>query len=274
MDRLLGILLVFFGALVALVSIPAGIFLAAYALLGWPGRNVPVGWRGHVLFLGQRTGSEVGEGRRWAPLPFSLKLVDCREITLKTDPLQVFTQDEVLVDIDGSIIYKVVDTNQYLSVDPAGIKQGLDDLYDEVVRLLVIEQPLSEVLKLQVNVSRQVFEHLERQSVPRWGIRIIRVPIPTIKPHDPKVSEDLALRKREQAQTEGQKTQFRNFLDRVEEVARELKKTLPDLPSADIQREAIRTVQAQLGVLTQTSQEIKLTGDGGAETIAKALGRH
>ena len=200
--------------LVFSVSWPVG--LGWWARDGWENldNKIEVGWRGQILFLGGRLLFFFEEGRRWVPKPFGVKVTDCRETILKLNTLDVFTSDPFQVEIDGTVVYRVIDIDAHADVKKEGIQQGIDDLRDEALRTQVAELPLSEVLKMHAALGKQLHSTLEDSVSERWGIKILKVVIAGIRP-DPKVIEDMELRQREMLQTKAQEVEYTNFLQRV-----------------------------------------------------------
>jgi regulator of protease activity HflC (stomatin/prohibitin superfamily) len=242
-------------------------------------RKIEVGWRGQILFLGQRMAAEVGEGWRWIPFPFGLKTADCRETVMKLDQLKIFTSDSVEVKVDGSIVYKVIDLNLYFGVELSGLKQGIDDIWDEVIRTQIVfipllddntqQPPILGVLKMHATLAQKARTVLAGQAGMRWGIEIVRVVVAAITP-DQKMTDDLELRTREERQREGQRIELRHFTDRVMELM------APPPAGAGLTREqAIEQVQLSIGSAAAKTIDAKsFTFDPAtAAIIAAVLGR-
>lgn len=217
MDRFLGVLCAVTITVCTVVLVSNwswGLFFWTLGLSfwAWTGlRKIEIGWRGQLLFIGQRMATTLYEGWRWIPFPFGLKMADCREQIMKLDSLKIFTTDQVPVKVDGSIVYRVTDLNAYFDVEVSGLKQGLDDVWDEVIRTQItgnatLANPgvdLDHVLAMHATLAQQARTVLAGQAGMRWGIRVVRVVVAAITPDD-KVTEDLELRKRERLQRVGQ----------------------------------------------------------------------
>lgn len=279
-DRFLGAVCALFVALMTIVVITSrnwsvGWAASAVLTLGlaiWARRGlrfIPVGWRGQLLFLGQRMDATLGEGWRWVPFPFGLKTADCRETILKLDPLRIFTSDLVEVKVDGSIVYKIVNLNLYFGVESSGFKQGLDDIWDEVIRTQVVLTSLAQALAMHATLGQQARAAFEEQASTRWGIEVVRVVVAAITPADQKVSDDIALRLREERQREGQRVELRHFTDRVTELM-----ASPPTGAGLTREQAIEQVQLALGQTTKATDAKTLAIDpAAAEIIARILGR-
>ncbi|MEI6280399.1 MAG: SPFH domain-containing protein [bacterium] len=175
--------------------------------------TVEVGWEGLLLCIGERIDPPVtmGEGWHWVPFPFSLKLADCRETSVAIDPLTVLTADNIQVEISGTLVSKIMDLNKYFNVDPATIKQGIDDTWDEIIRTQVVVEEFEAVRKMHVAVGDKAKAALENQATSAWGIKVIRIPV-TIKVKTEEVAADLELQAREKLQKKGQTTEAENFI--------------------------------------------------------------
>ncbi len=173
-------------------------------------KKLEVGFRGQLLFLGERQEYLVEEGWRWAPFPFEIKTADCRQNNQKLDHLEVITEDKVRVEIDGTIIRHISDLNLYFGVNESGIQQGLDDIWDEAIRTLVATKKLIEVLKMQVDLGQKAYTAMKDHAKINWGIEITKVVVAGIKPNK-EVAEDLALEERERLQKEGQMVEAKHI---------------------------------------------------------------
>jgi regulator of protease activity HflC (stomatin/prohibitin superfamily) len=187
------------------------IWLGAILLLGWiwsGWRKLPVGSRGLVLKLGERTEKEVEEGWQWTLCPFyTIEPVDCREKILNLGEAEFTTKDNTKVKVSSTITYKVNNMNKYLGVERQHIENALDEKRTEVLRSEIRLRDLKEVLSLGPELGLKVKESIEHED---WGVDIKHVVIPTIIP-DPKVAEDLALKAREELQRNGQRVEMENF---------------------------------------------------------------
>jgi regulator of protease activity HflC (stomatin/prohibitin superfamily) len=234
-------------------------------------KKIEVGWKGQLLYLGKRMPHELSEGWRWVPFPFGIKTADCRQTILKLGQLEVITkaEDNVKVKIDGTIIRKIGNLNKYFGVEESGIKQGLDDIWDQTIRTNVREKTLDEVLGMHEELRNQVHDVMAKQASKNWGIKVLRVVIASIEPADSEVMKDLELKRREELQREGQKVELMHFIERVNE----LMASPPN--GAGLSREqAVEQVQLALGKASKTIDAKTITLDKTtAEIVAAILGR-
>lgn len=183
----------------ALAILVLGI-IAVWHWSGW--KKIPIGWRALRTFLGKRTHSEAEEGWKWAAWPLGLEPIDCREIILSLGQLEATTKDNLKVFLTSTVTYRVIDLYKYLDVqtENSNIKHVIDEKRTEVLRAEIRARSLEEVLDLKKELGEIVKGAIEHED---WGLDIKHVVIPEIKP-DPKTSEDLALKRREELQKEGQ----------------------------------------------------------------------
>lgn len=178
-----------------------------FRLLGPCGpKKIEVGWKGKLLFLGQRVNrmnTVLGEGWRWAPFPFGIKMADCRSMVLKLDHLDVITEDKVKVRIDATVFYQVNDLDKFFDFRESDIKEGLDNLRDEAIRDQIFDLPLDKVLGMHATLAEKTQSTLQGEANESWGIEVLRVVVAEIKPED-KVMDDLELNMREELQKKGQ----------------------------------------------------------------------
>lgn len=236
------------------VSVGAGLSLLVVALVGLDGlRQIPVAYRGVPLYFGRRIDSFVfDEGYQWVgPLPgiFSYATVSIQEQTTKIDKLQVLTKDNVKVNFTGTLIWRVAVPYQYLQVTDKIISDGLNDLFDEVIRHETRGKSLDDVSGAEFgkDMRNAIFSRAEDLSE-SWGVDIVRIIIPEALP-DPEVIKDLELVRREEAQKKGQVVELEHFRDRVKEL-KEMGFSLA---------EAQEIVQLAIGRITKQVNETKIS---------------
>lgn len=244
------------------------IFLVWVLILGtWTKsgiKNIPVAHRGQLLFLGERQEPDFGEGWRWIPFPFGIKVHDCKEQIMELDPLEAITLDDVKVFITTTITYKTVDLDKRSNVQDAEIKRGLDDVRDQVLRVEVAGRPLEEVLKMHAAMGAVMHSELQKSS-DRWGVKIIEVIITKVVT-DPEVAKDLELKAREVLQREGQMVEFQHFVDRIKQLME-----LPPIGPGLTREQAIEQVQLGLGKASKTIDAKTLTLDAATTEILAAF---
>lgn len=190
------------------------VLLVVFSLVSWiwsGWKKIPIGWKGLKTFLGKRTHTKVNEGWQLAPWPQGIEAEDCRQAVIKLEPLEAITKDNIKVTIDGSIVRTITDLFKFLDVNPKEIRQGLDDIWDEIIRRQVRKKELKDALEMHVTLGEYAKKHIHKHSNLNWGIGIVRVMIAGITPTDTKVIEDLELGKREELQRVGQQVQAAHF---------------------------------------------------------------
>jgi regulator of protease activity HflC (stomatin/prohibitin superfamily) len=240
------------------------LFLFTIALCLWTKGGLiklEVGWKGQLLIIGQRTNYFVDEGWHWAPFPFNFKTADCRQTVVKLDPLtKIATRDNVLVEVEGTIIRRILNLHKYFSVEESGIKQGLDDIWDQTIRVQIRKEDLKKVLGLHDDLAKMAYDKMGTRASNSWGIEILRVVISGIKT-DPKVAEDLELEKREKLQADGQKIETQNFIERVTEM----------MKSGLTREQAFEQAQLALGKASKTIDAKTFNIDSNIAELLKAF---
>lgn len=245
--------------------------IVVFALTLFPGfKNIPVASVGVPLFLGKRlTSFFLAEGWQWVgPFPFIFSIqdppTDFKERTQKLDPLNVFTKDKVKVKVEGAIGWQVKNPSEYLSVAASVIEIGLDDAADEVIRREIAGNNLDDVLGSEPDLRDKILDGVREKAQDRhWGIKITRVFMPEFG-LDPKVEEDLALKRREEAQREGERTE----LDHIRE---QIKKTIDDRKcSFDEAKEIVLLATKRIG--KQVEEKRFSIDDKTAEILEKGKG--
>lgn len=226
------------------------VLLLAFGVVSWAWsglKKLPIGSRGLLLFLGKRQSSEVGEGWHWVPWPYGVIGIDCRQAAIGLSDLEVITKDNVHVRISGSVIREVTNINEYLGVDENTIKQGLDDIWYQIIRNRVVELDLNDVLRMKFELEGQTKNGLNNDADTNWGIKVVRVNIAGIR-FDQSVTEDLQLKKRKELQLEGRMVDTQYFSNQVQRLM-----LSPPLGPGLTREQAIEQLQLFLG------QQKKLT---------------
>jgi regulator of protease activity HflC (stomatin/prohibitin superfamily) len=247
------------------------IVLGLWSWGGW--RKIEIGWRGQLLFLGQRIDAEIEEGWRWVPLPFAIKPADCRQQIMPLDALEVTTSDNVRVKVGATVTYRVDDLNTYFGVEVSGLKKGIDDARDAAIRSRVRTLSLEQVLSSHDELGNELLTALEAEAV-EWGIKIIRVIIPEISPSDTEVSKDLELRERENLQRNGQRVELSHFDEMVNLLEKGGNLEGITFKGGASREEAVQQVRLALGQSTMAVDAKTITLDSATATlIATFLGR-
>ncbi len=106
--------------------------------------------------------------------------VTLKEQVLDTPPQPVITSDNVTMQIDAVVYYKIFDAKLYTYgvVNPVN---ALSNLTATTLRNIVGEMSLDEALTSRDTVNGKMQEILDRETDP-WGIKVIRVEIKNIMP--------------------------------------------------------------------------------------------
>ncbi len=244
-----------------------GAVIIAFGFIGILGiYRIPVGSVGVPLVFGKRTHFVLDEGYQWlGPIPFivSYKEVSSREQGRALDPMDVFTKDQVRVRVpDAAVVWQIKNPDMFLSLERSVIETGLDDVLDEIIRLEIAGKTLDEVLGIGSEVRDKILSEASARSS-EWGIKIVRVPVPSFEPDDD-VVKDLALRRREVSQREGQKVQLEFGLEYILKIKEKID------CSIDAAREYFQIITQKI---TKTVDEKKFSlDDQTAEAIEKAIG--
>jgi regulator of protease activity HflC (stomatin/prohibitin superfamily) len=243
-------------------------------------RKIEIGSVGQLLILGERSGVMLpkadGSGtlefhgivlKEWwhwvLPGVISFEKVDVREKTQKLDALEVFSADHVLVRFDGSIIWRVINPYLFLSITESVVTTGLDDLYDEVIRREAGAEVLDEILKAEfVADLHSVIRDNANDRAALWGIKIVRIPVPSVVPADPELTKTLGKQRQEKAEREGEHIE----LAFVEERIRALITPPPHGPGLERQQ-AIELIQSERKKVTK---EIKVSEQKHTYTVEGA----
>jgi len=154
----------------------------------------------------------VSEGWNWVWWPLEeIKAGDCRKRIFTLGKIEAITRDNVTVTLGSTIVYQIIDLNEYFSVEPEDVEKGLDVARTEAIRSSVRDKDLEQILNLHQEIGKMVKIAIEHSD---WGIDILQVMISEILP-DPKMAETMALRKKEDLEKEGQQTEAQHFANLV-----------------------------------------------------------
>lgn len=192
-------------------SLALGLMYIIFTRVGRGGIvKIPVASIGVPLIIGRRSDKFVfDEGNQWlGPIRFffDFQEVSLKDRALEIDPLEVFSHDNVKLRVTGTIIWHVVNPYLFLQIEDGVIEHGLDDLFDQVIRKQARTEGL-EVL-LGAEFAQRARDNIQQGAngedfVGRWGIEIVRVPIPSIQVDDD-ILKALSKKRLEQLQREGE----------------------------------------------------------------------
>jgi len=139
-------------------------------------------------------------GLNFGIIPFVDEVVteaSTREQMLDTPASGATTRDNVRVDVDAVVFWRILELQQaYYEI--ADIEEALQNLVITTLRAEVGEMNLEETNSARNRISRALLESLDEATEP-WGVKVIRVEIQDIKP--PKSVQD-SLEKERAAESE------------------------------------------------------------------------
>lgn len=100
-------------------------------------RNIPVGHKGVVLFLGKRTGKVFDEGWKWVLFPpflYNIIMVDTREQTIDTPTRNIWSADTIELSVDAAVNIAVRRPDSFLNKGPSAINLGLQNMILSAIR--------------------------------------------------------------------------------------------------------------------------------------------
>lgn len=239
----------------------------------WGLESIPVGFRGVILFLGQRllrSGSGLSEGYQWVPKPFmSILPVDCKTKSVDiSDEEGAYSKDGPLMATNGFQRYRVFDPYRYLGVDDA--VPSLERLARQSVRIVMkqktaLENRNADKKDFADEVAKTLHDQLDSNSNPngvQWGLNTGITVIDDIWAVDKKLEEAWTAKVREEAEGEAERVQTTRRLEQVDMYT--TKNVDPDLAG----------VLAQTDVEKPGAKVNAITVPGlakGFEAIAKAI---
>jgi regulator of protease activity HflC (stomatin/prohibitin superfamily) len=161
------------------------IFLAVFALIGLlalarGARIVRQYEKGLVMRLG-RFHATVGSGLSFI-IPFvdDMIRVDMRERVIKVAPQTVITKDNVTVEVDAVVYYKVVDPVKS-QFEVQNFDYACTTLAQTNLRNLIGDRTLDETLTAREPINTNLREVLD-EATNGWGVKVTRVEVQKIDP--------------------------------------------------------------------------------------------
>ena len=195
---LLGLLLSQGGRDPVLLAVP----IAAGLFVGWflaASVKVVAQWeRMIVLRLGRYSGTAEPGLRLLVPIFDTPIFVEMRTQTFDVQKQQAITQDNVPVQVNGVIFFKVIDA-KHAALDVENYKQAIYRLAQATLRDVVGKLSLDELLSHQERLEGEVARNVEAQSR-GWGLHV-----EAIKLEDIDVPEELKKMMSRQASSEREK---------------------------------------------------------------------
>ena len=103
-----------------------------------------------------------------------------REQVLDIEPQQAITKDNISVEVDAVIFWKVLDLKQaFYNVDD--VQGAIQNLVVTTLRSMIGELELSQTYSSRADLNRQLLQQLD-DATKEWGVKVTRVELQEIKP--------------------------------------------------------------------------------------------
>ncbi|MDM9381665.1 SPFH domain-containing protein [Chlorogloeopsis sp. ULAP01] len=120
-------------------------------------------------------------------LNFIVPLVDqivmedtTREQVLDIKPQNVITKDNIYLEVDGVVYWRIVDIERsFYQIDD--LQQGLNNLATTTLREVIAQNTLEETNASRAEMNKALLDELN-QTTTTWGINVLRVDIQRITP--------------------------------------------------------------------------------------------
>src|SRR4028119_150220 len=124
-----------------------------------------------------------------------------REQVLDVPPQQAITKDNISVEVDAVVFWKVLDLKQaYYAVED--VELGIQNLVTTTLRSMIGQLDLSQTYSSRTDLNRQLLQQLD-DATAGWGVKVTRIELQEIKP--PKTILE-SLERERAAQSEKQAT--------------------------------------------------------------------
>ncbi|HEY9905025.1 MAG TPA: stomatin-like protein [Candidatus Sericytochromatia bacterium] len=103
-----------------------------------------------------------------------------REQVLDVPPQQAITKDNISVEVDAVVFWKVLDLKQaYYAVED--VELGIQNLVTTTLRSMIGQLDLSQTYSSRTDLNRQLLQQLD-DATAGWGVKVTRVELQEIKP--------------------------------------------------------------------------------------------
>ncbi|MDP8962984.1 MAG: paraslipin [Cyanobacteriota bacterium] len=103
-----------------------------------------------------------------------------REQVLDVAPQQAITRDNISVEVDAVVFWKVLDLKQaYYAVED--VELGIQNLVTTTLRSMIGQLDLSQTYSSRTDLNRQLLQQLD-DATAGWGVKVTRVELQEIKP--------------------------------------------------------------------------------------------
>jgi regulator of protease activity HflC (stomatin/prohibitin superfamily) len=130
-------------------------------------------------------------------IPFIDKIerVDMRVLTINVERQEVITKDNVTVEVDGIVFFRVVDAEKAL-IQVERYVDATTWLSQTTLRSIIGQVELDELLVERESINKKIQEIIDRQTDP-WGIKVV-----TVEVRDVVLPENMKRAMANQAETE------------------------------------------------------------------------
>ncbi len=103
-----------------------------------------------------------------------------REQVLDIEPQQAITKDNISVEVDAVVFWKVLDLKEaFYNVDD--VQAAIQNLVVTTLRSMIGELELSQTYASRADLNRQLLQQLD-DATKHWGVKVTRVELQEIKP--------------------------------------------------------------------------------------------
>jgi regulator of protease activity HflC (stomatin/prohibitin superfamily) len=103
-----------------------------------------------------------------------------REQVLDVPPQQAITKDNISVEVDAVVFWKVLELKQaYYAVED--VELGIQNLVTTTLRSMIGQLDLSQTYSSRTDLNRQLLQQLD-DATAGWGVKVTRVELQEIKP--------------------------------------------------------------------------------------------
>lgn len=103
-----------------------------------------------------------------------------REQVLDIEPQQSITKDNISVEVDAVVFWKVLDLKEaFYNVDD--VQAAIQNLVVTTLRSMIGELELSQTYASRADLNRQLLQQLD-DATKHWGVKVTRVELQEIKP--------------------------------------------------------------------------------------------
>jgi len=150
------------------------VIVIIYVILGI--RVIPEYKRAIVFRFGRLLKKPLGPGLFWIfPIVDQIRIVSLRTVVLDVPPQDIITRDNVSVNVNAVVYFRVVDPNKAV-VEVENYIYATSQLAQTTLRSVLGEVELDELLSEREKLNVKLQELLDKQTDP-WGIKVSMVEV-------------------------------------------------------------------------------------------------